>query len=332
LILSHRGSFEVFCSKIALVDKVLLGKMASISYMKTKLVLIIEMTAVFLISCLMSLYDTNVGRVGFLSIVRVSGCILGISIGSIILVQYIIFVWILKNRFGKLNAQLSALLVRDYDEESLKIFASVVDHSNINHADAVFPPSEYVRLIKPGPLTLSVSKIRNQQFHHDRYHVRALRQTHGILCDVIRMMNSDYGIQVLLITLFVFVSFVMFTFVAMGAQHDPSLADCGEELSCAQVMTNFSVSCACIIKIMIIAVSCHVTNSEASRTSTVVHKLLSQWRMRDNALAELQLFSQQLWNIDPKFTAFGFFTLNLNLLCSMAGTATTYIVILLQLK
>jgi hypothetical protein len=261
----------------------------------------------------------------------VSGCILGISIGAIMLVQYVIFVWILKNRFGKANAQLSALLVRDYEEESLKISASVFDHSNINHADGVLSPSACKRLKEPGPLTLSHSKTRNHPFLHDTYHIRALRQTHGILCDVIRMMNSDYGIQALLIILFASVSFVMFTFVAMGAEHDPSLGGCDEDPSCVQVMTNFSISCACIIKVMTIAVSCHLASSEATRTSTIVQKLLSQRPMRDS-FAELQLFSQQLRSVDPRFTAFGFFTLDLNLLCSMAGTATTYIVILLQLK
>jgi hypothetical protein len=75
-----------------------------------------------------------------------------------------------------------------------------------------------------------------------------------------------------------------------------------------------------------------VASAEASRTSTVVHKLLSQAPASSDTNAELQLFSQQLWNIDTKFTAFGFFELNLNLLCSVAGTATTYIVVLLQLK
>jgi hypothetical protein len=54
--------------------------------------------------------------------------------------------------------------------------------------------------------------------------------------------------------------------------------------------------------------------------------------MSTDTLTELRLFSQQLLNIDPRFTAFDFFTLNLNLLCSVAGTATTYIVVLLQLK
>jgi hypothetical protein len=49
-----------------------------------------------------------------------------------------------------------------------------------------------------------------------------------------------------------------------------------------------------------------------------------------HTLTELQLFSQQISNIDSKFTAFGFFTLNLKLLSSVAVAATTYIVILIQ--
>jgi hypothetical protein len=63
-----------------------------------------------------------------------------------------------------------------------------------------------------------------------------------------------------------------------------------------------------------------------------VQKLLSPQHINADAHAELQLFSKQLYNDDPRFTAFGFFELNLNLCCSIAGTAATCIVVLLQLK
>jgi hypothetical protein len=103
-------------------------------------------------------------------------------------------------------------------------------------------------------------------------------------------------------------------------------------ISCVRVIMNFCISCTCIIKAVTIAVSCHVTSSEVSHTSTTVQKLLSQRPIRADTLTELQLFFQKLRNTNPSFTASGFFELSLNLLCSMAGTATTYIVILLQLK
>jgi hypothetical protein len=125
----------------------------------------------------------------------------------------------------------------------------------------------------------------------------------------------------------------MFSFVAMEAKNDPTLVDCGDGLfSCVRVLMDLFISCFCIIKVLTIAASCHAVSSEISATSKIVQKLLSPGHINADTLAELQLFSQQLWNTDPRFTAFGFFELNLNLLCSVLGTATTYIVVLLQLK
>jgi hypothetical protein len=249
------------------------------------------------------------------------------------LVQYTIFVWILKNRLGELNAQLSAMLISNFEEENLETFASNLDHSNkVYPKDTVFFGSKCDNLKGPDPLFFSLDKIRNQLFHHDRHHIRALRQIHGVLCDVIQTINSDYGIPILLIISYAFVFFVVFTFLAMDSKHVDSMAYCDEEPSCGRIIMNFCISCTCIIKVMGVAVSCHTTSSEAAYTSTGVQKLISQSPARAGSLSELQLFSQQLSSIDSSFTAFGFFTLNLNLLCSVAGTATTYIGVLLQLK
>ncbi|PNF23494.1 hypothetical protein B7P43_G06516 [Cryptotermes secundus] len=333
LILCHRRSLRVFCSKISLVDKVLLGEKASSAYATTKLIVIIKILVVFVSACMITLCDISGRRIYFTSVVRMSGCIIGGSIATLMLVQYLIFVWILKSRLAKLNTQLSAMLISNFEEESLETFVSVLEHSSkANSTDTVLFGSKSENLKMLDPLFFPVRKIRNQLFHHDRQHIRALRQIHGVLCDVIQMINSNYGIPILLIISYAFVSFVMFTFLAMDSRHVDSMADCDDETSCGGVIMNFCISCTCMIKVMGVVMSYHTTSSEAAYTSTVVQKLISQMPVRADSLAELQLFSQQLWNTDFSFTAFGFFAINLNLLCSVAGTATTYIVVLLQLK
>jgi hypothetical protein len=85
----------------------------------------------------------------------------------------------------------------------------------------------------------------------------------------------------------------------MDAEHGLSVADCIEEESCVRVLKNFCISCTCIMKAMSIAVTC-----QASRGSALVHKLLTKRSISADAHAEFQLFSQQLWNIDTKFTDF----------------------------
>ncbi|KDR16859.1 hypothetical protein L798_08601, partial [Zootermopsis nevadensis] len=281
LILCHRGSLTVFCSKMELVDKILMGSTETLHYKNTKLKIIAGLFAVFVSGSLIALCDINGRRIDFISIIRVFGFVFGGAIGALVIVQYSVCIMILKNRFGKLNAQLTSMVVRDYDEESLEAFASFLDHPNKMHPeDAVYLSNGSQDLKEPDPLFLSLSKIRNHLFHHDRYHIRALRQTHGILCDTIQMINSDYGLPILFIISYAFISFVMYTFVAMDAKHDPSVAECDEEPSCVRVMMNFSISCTCIIKVMCIAVSCHAASSDASRTSRIVQKLLSQRPIR----------------------------------------------------
>jgi hypothetical protein len=332
LILCHRRTLRVFCSKIALVDKVLLGERASSSYMATKVILIVLISVVFVSSGLITLCDMNGRTADLITAVRISGYVIGSSIGTLMIVQYLVLVWVLKKRFSKLNTQLSAMLMANFEEDSLQTFASILDHSStVIPTDTGLLGTKSKILKKPDPLFISLSKMGDQFRHHDSRHIRALRQTHGILCDVIQTINSDYGISILLIMSYAFVSFVMFTFLAMESKHTGDMADCDREESCDRVIMNFGISCVCIIKVMAIAVSCHMTSSEASYTATVVQKMLSQRPTRADSVAELHLFSHQLRIVDSTFTAFGFFTLNLGLLCSVTGTATTYIVVLLQL-
>jgi hypothetical protein len=333
LVLCHRRTLRQFCSKLALVDKVLLREKASASYVTTRVIVIVQMSVVFVSSWLLTMCDMSGRTVDFIAAVRMSGWIIGRAIGTLMIVQYLCFVWILKNRFCELNTQLSAMLTANFEEDSLETFASILDHSSkVSATDVAMFGSRPAKLKGSDPLFLSLSKIRSQFLHHDRHHVRALRQIHEILCDVIHTINSDYGIPLLLIMSYAFVSFVMFSYLAMDPKPTDNIADCDDEPSCGRVIMNFCISCTCIIKVLAIAISCHVTSSKAAYTSTVVQKLLSQRPVSSDLLDELQLFSQQLWNVDSTFTAFGFFALNLSLLCSVAGTATTYIVVLLQLK
>jgi hypothetical protein len=328
LILSHRGTLRAFCAKIALVDHILLGSKASSSYTKTKFIVVTEILMLFVFSVVMFIFGLHgIGLVvDSKSMVKQASWNVGAAVSTIMIIHYLDFVWILNNRFGKLNAQLSAMAVSGLEEETLVSLFSILDPPNKGHLAGEINFIRGTRLLSmKDPLFLSLSKSNSEEVQYSKNHICALRLAHGILCDTVRTVNSDYGFPILFEISYAFVSFVMFSYVAMDAKNDPSLAD-------VRVITDFCISCACIIKIFTIAASCHAVSSEISATSRIVQKLLSPRHISADTLAELQFFSQQLWNNDPRFTAFGFFELNLNLCCSVAGTATTYIVVLLQLK
>jgi hypothetical protein len=332
LIFCHRGTLREFCSKIAFVDQILLGKKAPSSYMKTKLILIVEILLLFVCNSFMAVFEMDGRSIDFITTVKLSGLIVGGVIGTLTIIQFLVYVWILKNRFGKLNKQLSAMVIRGFEEETLATLLPILDQScNMDSAE-VNVMHEHETLHRKDPLFLSLGKIRNQALRYSNSRIRALRLTHGILCDTVKTVDSDYGFQILSELSFAFISFVMFSFVAMDVKNDPSVADCDTESSCFRVITDLCMSVICLIKVLAVAASCHAVSSEISDTSRIVQKLLSPRYISGDTLSELQLFSQQLWSTSPRFTAFGFFELNLNLLCSVAGTATTYIVVLLQLK
>jgi hypothetical protein len=333
LIFSHRGTLGVFCSKITLVDHILLGSKASKYYMKTKFILITTILMLLVVSVVMYIFNLSGTYTTSKSVVQQACWNVGIVIITVMIMHFLVFVWILKNRFAKLNAQLAAMVNPGRDEDTLVSLLSIFNTPNKGYfaGEINFINGNQLQNMKD-PQFPSLSESKVLAFQYNNNHIRALRLAHGILCDTVRTVNSDYGFQILCEIAYAFVSFVMFSFMAMDTKNDHNLAESDKEFSRVQVINNFCISCTCIIKIFTIAASCHSVSFEISSTSRTVQKLLSPRHMNADTQAELQLFSQQLFSDEPKITACGFFELNLNLCCSIAGTATTYIVVLLQLK
>jgi len=333
LIFSHRGTLRDFCSKIALVDHVLLGSKASSSYMKTKFILITNILVLFVSSVLVFVFNLSGTNIDSKYVVKQASWNVGIVIGSVMLMHFLVFVWILKNRFAKLNAQLATMVLPGLEEETLMSLLTILNPPNKGYfaGEINFINGNRLRNIKD-PQFLSLSRSKIQEFQYNNNHISALRLAHGVLRDTVHTVNSDYGLQILCEFAYAFVSFVIFSFIAMDTENDHSLAGSEEGFSPVQVIRDFCISFVCLVKILTVAASCQAVSSEISSTSRILQKLLSPRHINADAHAELQLFSQQLCNDDPKFTAFGFFELNLNLCCSIACTATTYIVVLLQLK
>jgi hypothetical protein len=83
-------------------------------------------------------------------------------------------------------------------------------------------------------------------------------------------------------------------------------------------------------KFVVITALCRMTSDEIFLTPALVWRLLLLRPLGADSFKELQLFYKQIRNIDTEFTTFGFFSLNLKLISSMAAAAITYIVILIQ--
>jgi gustatory receptor len=155
------------------------------------------------------------------------------------------------------------------------------------------------------------------------------------LCDVTELINKIYGYQIILEVAYNFVSLVSYLYYALETLTDKKTADHnkrGEDSVILEVVSSLCWVTQNLIRVISITASCFAASEEARRTSTVVHKLLLRQTLKGDTSAELQNFSMQLLSNKVEFTAGGFFSVNLSLVYSMVGVATTYIIILLQLK
>jgi hypothetical protein len=148
--------------------------------------------------------------------------------------------------FGKLNAQLSAMVSRGFEEETVVTISSILNPANETGFSGSFKFEKGSQsLDREDPLFLS---LRSQVFQYNNDHFRVLRLIRGIPCDTIQRVNSDYGFQTHSEISFSFVFFIIFSFVAMEAKIDPSLAECENGSSCVRVVMDFCISCLCISK------------------------------------------------------------------------------------
>jgi hypothetical protein len=83
-------------------------------------------------------------------------------------------------------------------------------------------------------------------------------------------------------------------------------------------------------KLISITAPCQFATNKVENMAALVQKLLLARRFDQDTIAELQHFSQQMFQRKVKFTAFGFLHFDYSLLLTIIGGATTYLVIVMQ--
>jgi hypothetical protein len=77
---------------------------------------------------------------------------------------------------------------------------------------------------------------------------------------------------------------------------------------------------------------CQFSENERETSRILVQKLLLEEYLGDKSCKELIMLSAQLRDMKIKYTACGFFTLNLPYLCSVTGLIVSYLIIMVQLN
>ena len=165
---------------------------------------------------------------------------------------------------------------------------------------------------------------------YDQAQIHTLPLTHSTVYKLTCDINSEFCIQILLEMLQSFIPLVTSIYVGMIGRSNPHITNCEEDGNCVRFVTHFCLAALCVTKLVVITAFCHMARDEISLTPALALRLMLRRPFGAESFNELQLFCKQIRNIDPEFTAFGFFTLNLRLLSSVTAAAVTYIVILIQ--
>ena len=273
---------------------------------------------------------------------------------TVMILQFVSFIHILKQRFCCVNRQLS--LLDDTDDRGTSLGIVEVKFANqkfgaaaaqntvvVQNADDVpssnslekasTSTSVFLSDVEIGhlPSVSSSSKFRSQSRPQDVANVHTLREVHTILYDIGGLVNSVYGLQLLLAMAYIFMSVVKYFHVVM-ITNVSSQKDLLYTFRVDGILPLFCVVSIHIANVLLVTASCNSACCEAVRTTTVVNKLLLIQALPSAVSAELERFSQQLLHSKLQFTACGFFSLDFAFLYGFVGGATTYIVILLQFQ
>lgn len=330
-----RRRMETLITNFTIIDQTLLQENRDRIYRKTRQILLIELSVFLTLLIGFYCYHLYVWGYGVSYIYLFSKDLTNFS-NTITIIQYINIMQILRHRFRILNQHLASSCENKPPEPSSSLIkhqdiTNRLNHRSIQIGNAANNLTETLQNYYLSEL----SRPTNSQRREEVSLIHTLRKTYSDLYDATELINKMYGYQILFEVAYNFVSFVSYLYYALDtldAKKTLDRAQRGEESVILEVVSSMCWVTLNLVRMISITASCFKASEEARGTSTVVHKLLLRQTLKRDTSAELQLFSMQLLSNKVEFTAGGFFSVNLSLVHSMVGVATTYIIILLQLK
>lgn len=160
--------------------------------------------------------------------------------------------------------------------------------------------------------------------------ITVIREVHFILCEASELTNSIFQVQILVGSIEIFLKITVCLYGSLT--YVTGLFTC--ELYSPSKWNMLAVflmwATINLSKLIAVTASCDAASEQANHAAVLVQKLLVVQSLHPETTAELQVFSQQLLHRKVRFTACGFFPIDFTLLYNMAGSVTTYLIILLQ--
>ena len=244
-----------------------------------------------------------------------------VNIASVI--EFCDYVLLLRSRIRILNSNLHSIL-KKLEKYSCSGKLNLIDRIS----------SSTVNTQRIGSYTDSSKVFRQAEIPRmigsEYEFLHKLRELYDELCDVTDLINSMYGLLLLLelgVTTIELTS-TLYLLLATVLQIQ------SVEINVIGMFSSLMVAWFILysFKLISITMPSHSARSEMENTVVLVQKLLLEKQFDRLTITELKLFSHQLMQRKVKFNAFGFLILDYSLLFTIIGGVTTYLVIAMQYK
>jgi hypothetical protein len=322
--------------KITHIDEILLANPDSV-YRKITLFLITELGILFCIIVAMSMYDyfvvTFVLGNGFL--LYVPPVYLSFLVMYTMETQFVNLILLIWHRYKILNSHLTT-------KYSFNKRTKVWKVNHICHVASCCPqhsrtgdknkPVSEMSVDEVLEIEQSVFNLANHSHDYDFAQLRKLRVLHSLLTDTALLACSMYGFQILLSMCNSLIRTTSCLYYSITYAVNIYRDDAVEDLQNRKHVFALN-SCwipMFVMKIMAIAISCHLASTEANHTAVLLQKMLLSENLKHDIKLEIREFLQQVLNRKLKFKVYSFFNIDLSVLHAIIVAVFTYLLILIQ--
>nr|XP_012224856.1 PREDICTED: gustatory receptor for sugar taste 43a isoform X2 [Linepithema humile] len=237
-------------------------------------------------------------------------------------VQYAVATYNIGQRFSRLNKCLENILrsgrITDQFRKDLGLAGDLRDQGQV---------PMYIRQDLGNTRMFRKSKIMDSSGTNDGKgftdSIAQLVTVHASLCDTVTLINTAYGVIILVITITCLIHLIItpyFLIMEADGRREPLF------LAVQGLWCVFH-----IWRLLMIVQPTYTTTIQGKKTAVLVSQLLSANHDKEGR-KQLEIFSLQLLHRPLEFSACGLFTLDRTLVTSIAGAVTTYLVILIQFQ
>jgi hypothetical protein len=326
----NRNKFTEFVGKISEIDEDLLGSKRVYAYGKQYSSLIRQLVILSFVLIPFYCYDSYIfGDKGkyLYGYIHVSN-----FIKQIVIMQYVNVIWIVTERLQYLNGELA---------KSLDLPTDIVNKTRTVGSTVCIGTSKRQKQMPPlqvnisedsGILVADLPVFRATRSSASEVgSLLKLRRLYNLMFHASRLINEMYGMHILLELTYNFINVVVSVYgifgIMMGSlKLNPTLS------ALHYVVVYVCWILVSLLNVFMISASCHKASAEVERCSQEIQNLLIVDPLRQDLRHQLKYFAQQVSNTGIVFTAFDVFTINLSIIFTFLSSATTYIIVLVQLK